>query len=120
SYIMHAPNYNIKSKTSQNLHVNDKSHQLNRNNDPRRPWADAPFTAPGYRKAQQYNIATPTGQVLLPPRGRSWYATEPTYRDLLADGRIWFPKRGDGAPRLKLFGHQLRGLVPITLWVASR
>jgi adenine-specific DNA-methyltransferase len=59
---------------------------------------------------------TPTGEVQRPPRGRSWYATEPTFRDLLAEDRIWFPKGGSGSPRLKLFAHQLRGLVPFTVW----
>lgn len=34
----------------------------------------------------------------------------------MADGRIWFPKGGDGSPRIKLFVHQLRGLVPFTVW----
>jgi adenine-specific DNA-methyltransferase len=38
---------------------------------------------------------------------------------LLADDRIWFPKGGDGSPRLKLFAHQLRGLVPFTVWGAT-
>ncbi|WP_416401799.1 DNA methyltransferase [Alicycliphilus denitrificans] len=38
---------------------------------------------------------------------------------MLADGRIWFPKGGDGSPRLKLFAHQLRGLVPFTVWGAA-
>ena len=38
---------------------------------------------------------------------------------MLADGRIWFPKGGDGAPRLKLFAHQCRGLVPFTVWGPS-
>jgi adenine-specific DNA-methyltransferase len=117
--LVYAPSGPIKWKTSRNLLVKDSAHLLNRDNDPRGPWADAPFTAPGYRRAQQYNIATPTGQVLVPPRGRSWYATQPTYRDLLADGRIWFPKGGDGVPRLKLFAHQLRGLVPFTVWGTS-
>jgi adenine-specific DNA-methyltransferase len=117
--LVYAPSGPIKWKTSRNLLVKDTAHLLNRDNDPRGPWADAPFTAPGYRRAQQYDIVTPTGQVRRPPRGRSWYATEPTYRDLLADGRIWFPKGGDGAPRLKLFAHQLRGLVPFTVWGTS-
>lgn len=117
--IVYAPSGPKKWKTSRNLLVKDNAHLLNRDNDPRGPWADAPFTAPGYRSAQQYDIVTPTGQVLRPPRGRSWYATEPTYRDLLADGRIWFPKGGDGSPRLKLFAHQLRGLVPFTVWGTS-
>lgn len=57
--------------------------------------------------------------MLRPPRGRSWYATEQTYLDLLADDRIWFPRGGDGRPRIKLFAHQLRGLVPFTVWGAA-
>lgn len=117
--LVYAPCGPVKWKTSRNLLVQDNVRLLNRDNDPRGPWSDAPFTAPGYRKAQQYEIVTPTGQVLLPPRGRSWYATEPTFRDLVADGRIWFPKGGDGSPRLKLFAHQLRGLVPFTVWGTS-
>jgi adenine-specific DNA-methyltransferase len=117
--LVYAPSGPIKWKASRNLLMKDNAHLLNRDNDPRGPWADAPFTAPGYRRAQQYKIGTPTGQVLIPPRGRSWYATEPTYRDLLADGRIWFPKGGDGVPRLKLFAHQLRGLVPFMVWGTS-
>ncbi len=116
--LVYAPSGPKRWKTSRNLLTKDEAHLRNRDDDPRGPWADAPFTAPGYRKAQQYDLVTPTGQVLRPPRGRSWYATEPTYLDLLADGRIWFPKGGDGSPRLKLFPHQLRGLVPFTVWNA--
>jgi len=114
--LVYAPCGPVAWKKSRNLLVKAKACLANRDNDPRGPWADAPFTAPGYRRAQQYNVVTPTGHVLRPPRGRSWYATEPTYRDLIADGRIWFPKGGDGSPRLKLFAHQLRGLVPFTVW----
>ncbi len=117
--LVYAPSGPTKWKTSRNLLAKDNAHLLNRDNDPRGPWADAPFTAPGYRRAQQYSITTPTGHVLRPPRGRSWYATEPTYRELLSEERIWFPKGGDGSPRLKLFAHQLRGLVPFTVWGTS-
>lgn len=114
--LVYAPSGPKRWKTSRNLLVKDEATLRNRDNDPRGPWADAPFTAPGYRRAQQYNIVTPTGEVLRPPRGRSWYATEPTFRDLLAEDRIWFPKGGSGSPRIKLFAHQLRGLVPFTVW----
>ena len=117
--LVYAPSGPKKWKTSRNLLVKDTALLHNKDNDPRGPWTDAPFTAPGYRRAQQYEIVTPTGRVLRPPRGRSWYATEPTYRSLVADGRIWFPKDGDGSPRLKLFSHQLRGLVPFTVWGTS-
>lgn len=117
--LVYAPSGPKKWKTSRNLLRKENAQLLNRDNDPRGPWADAPFTAPGFRNAQQYQITTPTGSVLRPPRGRSWYATEPTYHQLLAEDRIWFPKGGDGSPRLKLFAHQLRGLVPFTVWGAS-
>lgn len=114
--LVYAPSGPRKWKTSRNLLAKDTAQLENRDNDPRGPWADAPFTAPGFRAAQQYPITTPSGNVLTPPRGRSWYATEPTYRDLLAEDRIWFPRNGSGSPRLKLFRHQLRGLVPFTIW----
>ncbi|HEY8595760.1 MAG TPA: site-specific DNA-methyltransferase [Devosiaceae bacterium] len=117
--LVYAPSGPRKWKTSRNLLVKDAAQLENRDDDPRGPWADAPFTAPGYRSGQQYEIVTPTGRVLRPPRGRSWYATEPTYQNLLADDRIWFPRGGDGSPRIKLFSHQLRGLVPFTVWGSS-
>lgn len=117
--LVYAPSGPRKWKTSRNLLVKEDARLRNRDDDPRGPWTDAPFTAPGYRRAQQYEIVTPTGQTLRPPRGRSWYATEQTYLDLLGDDRIWFPRGGDGSPRLKLFAHQLRGLVPFTVWGAT-
>lgn len=117
--LVYAPSGPKRWKTSRNLLIKEDARLQNRDDDPRGPWADAPFTAPGYRKAQQYDIVTPTGQVLQPPRGRSWYATERTYLDLVDDDRIWFPKGGDGSPRLKLFANQLRGLVPFTVWSAA-
>ncbi|MBG6226678.1 adenine-specific DNA-methyltransferase [Arthrobacter sp. CAN_A2] len=114
--LVYAPSGPRTWKTSRNLLAKDEATLRNRDNDPRGPWTDAPFTAPGYRKAQQYDIITPSGVVQRPPRGRSWYATRPTFDNLLADDRIWFPKNGEGSPRLKLFAHQLRGLVPFTVW----
>lgn len=114
--LVYAPSGPRRWKISRNLLVKDEAPLRNRDNDPRGPWADAPFTAPGYRKGQQYDIVTPAGEALRPPRGRSWYATEPTFRELLAEDRIWFPKGGSGSPRIKLFAHQLRGLVPFTVW----
>lgn len=114
--LVYAPSGPKKWKTSRNLLLKENARLRNRDGDPRGPWTDAPFTAPGFRRAQQYEIVTPSGHALRPPRGRSWYSTEQTYLDLLADDRIWFPKGGDGSPRLKLFPHQLRGLVPFTVW----
>lgn len=117
--LVYAPGGPKKWKASRNLLVKDSLELENKDNDPRGPWADAPFTAPGFRAAQQYPIKTPSGRILKPPRGRSWYATEATFKKLIEDGRIWFPKGGGGSPRLKLFNHQIRGLVPFTIWGSS-
>ncbi|MGD8215782.1 site-specific DNA-methyltransferase [Aestuariimicrobium sp. Y1814] len=87
----------------------------NRDGDPRGPWRDAPFTAPGFRAGQQYVITNPAGHELRPPRGRSWFATEPTFRRLLDEDRIWWTKGGSGQPRMKNFDIDALQ-VPSTLW----
>lgn len=119
SILVYAPAGPVTWKRRRNLLSKGTEELSNRDHDPRGPWADAPFTAPGYRANQQYTIVTPAGNSLRPPRGRSWYATEATFRQLLADDRIWFPKNGAGSPRIKLFPHQLRGLVPFSVWSAA-
>lgn len=106
-------------KRSRNLLAADTSLLRNRDDDPRGPWTDAPFTAPGFRANQQYAIVNPAGKVLRPPKGRSWYATEPVYKALRADNRIWFPRAGSGLPRIKLFTEHIRGRVPFSIWDAD-
>ncbi|KRF44620.1 hypothetical protein ASH01_11550 [Terrabacter sp. Soil811] len=87
----------------------------NRDGDPRGPWRDAPFTAPGFRPGQQYVIVNPAGVELTPSRGRSWFATEPVFRRLLQEGRIWWTKGGAGQPRMKNFDIDALQ-VPGTIW----
>lgn len=92
----------------------------NPDNDPRGPWASIPFSAQGFRKNQWYPIDTPTGRRLEPPKGRSWGATEPEWLRLRdAERRVYWPKDGDGRPRIKQFASEVRGLVPQTLWLAA-
>jgi adenine-specific DNA-methyltransferase len=87
----------------------------NRDGDPRGPWRDAPFTAPGYRPGQQYVITNPAGDELVPSRGRSWFATEPVFKRLLREDRIWWTKEGAGQPRMKNFDIDALQ-VPGTIW----
>ena len=116
---VYAPAGPQKWKRSRNRLPKSTSHLRNRDGDPRGPWADAPFTAPGYRANQQYTIVNPAGIPVRPPVGRSWYAIESTFEKLYEDGRIWFPKNGAGSPRIKIFAGELRGLVPSSLWSAE-
>lgn len=66
-----------------------------------------------------YDIETPSGAVVKPPKGRCWGATEPVFRGLLADNKVYFPKGGVGRPRIKQFAGEEKGLVPMTWWEAS-
>lgn len=66
-----------------------------------------------------YEIETPTGKVLAPPKGRCWGATEPVFLRYRAEGRVYFPKGGDGRPRIKTYAGEEDGLVPNTIWLAS-
>ena len=91
----------------------------NPDSDPRGPWASIPFSAQGYRKNQVYDIRSPTGVLLRPPKGRCWGATEPEFERLKVENRVYWPKNGNGRPRIKLYPTEAKGLVPMTLWMSN-
>lgn len=106
-------------KASRNrLPANDSGYS-NPDNDSRGPWRSIPFSAQGYRANQMYDIVTPTGVVLQPPKGRCWGATESVFQNYVAEKRVYFPKGGDGRPRIKQFKGEEEGLAPMTWWEAS-
>jgi adenine-specific DNA-methyltransferase len=107
-------------KLVRNLLEPSEEGYANPDNDPRGNWKSIPFSAQGFRKNQVYDIRTPSGKVLSPPRGRCWGATEPEFKRLRdIDKRIYFPKEGDGRPRVKQFPEDGKGLVPMSIWFAS-
>jgi adenine-specific DNA-methyltransferase len=91
----------------------------NPDNDPRGLWRSIPFSAQGFRPNQMYKIVTPTGVEHDPPKGRCWGATEPVFLKYLEDGLVYFPKGGDGRPRIKQFMGEEDGLAPMSLWLSS-
>lgn len=91
----------------------------NPDNDPRGNWTSSPFTAQGWRPNQMYEITTPTGEILTPPRGRCWGGIRETFDRYLLDDRVYFPKGGSGRPRIKQFVKDAPGLVPHTFWPSS-
>lgn len=104
--------------TRNKLPANDEGYG-NPDEDSRGPWRSIPFSAQGYRANQMYDIVTPTGVVLQPPKGRCWGGTESTYKAYLAENRVYFPKGGDGRPRIKQFKGEEEGLTPMTWWEAE-
>ena len=71
----------------------------NPDNDPNGPWASKPWKVGSDQSGSKYEIVTPTGKVL----DGEWMGEEATYKKFLADGRIYFPKGGDGMPRKKYY-----------------
>lgn len=89
----------------------------NRDGDPRGDWLAIPFHAPNVRPNLTYPIKTPSGRVLMPPSGRHWSTTKEKFEELLADGRIYFGKSGDGmAQRKKFWSEREGGMIPWTWW----
>lgn len=71
----------------------------NPDNDPKGPWNSKPWKVGSNQNGSRYEIRTPSGQVLQ----EEWMGEKGTFDALLGDGRIYFPKGGDGVPRKKIY-----------------
>ncbi len=109
----------VEWKSFRNKLPPSESGFANPDNDLRGPWRSIPFSAQGFRPNQMYKITTPTGIELDPPKGRCWGATEPVFLDYLEKKLVYFPKGGDGRPRIKQFMGEEEGLVPTTWWATA-
>ncbi|RKT46368.1 site-specific DNA-methyltransferase [Thiocapsa rosea] len=89
----------------------------NRDNDPRGNWLAVPFHAPNIRPNLTYEIITPSGRSLWPPKGRCWSTTRERFEELVADNRIYFGLDGNGmAQRKKFWNESENKMVPWTWW----
>lgn len=71
----------------------------NPDNDPRGPWNSKPWKVGSNQNGSKYQIVTPSGQVL----DEEWMGDKGTFAVLLENGRMYFPKGGDGVPRKKIY-----------------
>lgn len=108
------PTVNILPKTEE-----QKAQYKNPDNDPRGPWVSSDFTAQGYRPNQMYKIVTPGGAEYYPPEGRCWKNVEPVFKQLVAEGKIWFGQDGNGVPRRKTYLSETEGHVAWSWWPNS-
>lgn len=85
-----------------------KNEQKNVDNDPRGPWMSGIISYEENHKNEDknsefyYEITTPSGKKIQ----RHWYYYKKDLLNLIADNRIYFPKNGDGVPRLKVFENE--------------
>lgn len=71
----------------------------NPDDDPKGDRASKPWKAGSNQTGTRYKIISPTGKVLE----EEWLGTEETYKKYLKEGRMYFPKSGDGYLRKKYY-----------------
>lgn len=86
----------------------------NPDKDPKGDWASKPWKSGSGQTGTIYKIKTPSGKVLE----EEWLGTEKTYTQYLNEGRIYWPKKGDGYPRKKYykFERELEGQCAHNFW----
>lgn len=89
----------------------------NRDNDPRGPWKPGDFSVRTYSQANDYEIVTPSGRIITPPRSRCWRSSEETFKKMVNENRIWFGEKGDSVPQVKRFLSDVKQTVtPQSIW----
>ena len=93
------------------------SRYKNPDNDPRGPWKASDFSVGPAVESNVYEIITPSGRSVYPPKGRSWLLSEKRFEEFLKDNRIWFGEKGNNVPSTKRFLSEVNdGVVAQTLW----
>ena len=90
----------------------------NPDNDPRGAWRLGPIFANGERHAGlMYEIQTPSGRKVSPPKGSHWRMVETKFWEMVEEGRIVFGEKGENNPAVKLFLEEVQsGLVTRSWW----
>ena len=89
----------------------------NPDNDPRGVWSSSDLSVKRVTLKDIYEVKTPSGRIILPPKGRSWAYSKDSFERLLKDNRVWFGEKGDNVPRVKRFLTEVKqGTVSMTIW----
>lgn len=90
----------------------------NPDNDPRGPWRQgADGTAKSGNDDLRFEVTTPSGRIVTPPKGNYWRFSQQTLATARAEGRVWFGKKGDALPVIKTYLSEIaEGVVPGTWW----
>ena len=89
----------------------------NPDNDPRGNWKTSDLSVKRETAKDIYEITTPSGRVVLPPKGRSWSVGKDKFQELVEENRIWFGKNNDAVPQLKRFITDVKdGITAMTIW----
>ena len=100
----------------------ERSEEMNKryknpDNDPRGKWKPGGLDAKTYSAEYDYDITTPSGRTVTPPKGSCWRVSKQKFQELVDDNRIWFGQKGNNVPSIKRFLSDVRqGVTPTTIW----
>ena len=90
-------------------------HYKNPDNDPRGPWFDGnPISSPAYRENLVFDIETPVGTKIKPPKN-GWRWSKETLKEKMESGEIYFNKDYTNIKR-RTYLADSKGLPPSSLW----
>lgn len=89
----------------------------NPDNDERGEWVSGDMTVKTYNAQYDFEVTTPSGRKVNPPKGVCWRFSKEKFQELIDDNRVWFGEGGDNVPRLKRFLSEVKeGITPLTIW----
>ena len=88
-----------------------KKNFSNPDDDPRGPYQTRPLAQPPTSSNPEYEITLPNGRKLT----AKWSCSPETFERYVAEKRLYIPREGEGMPRLKVFLHESKGMLPNTL-----
>jgi adenine-specific DNA-methyltransferase len=89
----------------------------NPDNDTRGSWVSGDMTVKTYNEQYDFEIETPSGRKVNPPKGVCWRFSKEKVQELIADNRVWFGEDGNNVPRIKRFLSDVKdGITPLTIW----
>ncbi|TDP82877.1 adenine-specific DNA-methyltransferase [Aquabacterium commune] len=90
----------------------------NQGNDKRGPWKASDLSARNFYSEGTYPITCPSGRIIEgPPPGSYWRVKESKFKEMDAEGRIWWGEDGNNIPAIKRYLSEVKqGRVPQTLW----
>jgi adenine-specific DNA-methyltransferase len=90
-------------------------HFKNPDNDPKGPWFDGnPLSSPAYRENLVFDIETPIGTTIKPPKN-GWRWSRETLAEKMESGEIYFNKDLTNIKR-RTYLSDSKGLPPSSLW----
>jgi adenine-specific DNA-methyltransferase len=92
-----------------------RKHFKNPDNDPRGPWFDGnPLNSPNYRENLVYDLISPSGKVIKPPKN-GWRWSKETMQEKISTGEIRFTE-DETSIRRRTYLCDMEGLPPSSLW----